>query len=194
MFQFRTHLAAATALAVSVVLAGAGPASAQKVESGTFHEEGSFTDDQFCGVEGLVVDGSFSVDGRFLGRLQGRDSIFYGMEHVRDVTTFTRRATGQTATDIQPNTLNKDLRITDNGDGTITIIALLTGGERTYGDEGKLIARNSGQVRFRIVVDDNGTLSDPSDDTELSSELIFGSTGTNEDFCAAVLGDWGVTP
>lgn len=26
---------------------------------------------------------------------------------------------------------------------------------------------------------------------EISSELIFGSTGTNDDFCEAVLTDWG---
>ena len=40
---------------------------------------------------------------------------------------FTDRATGKTATDIQPNTLNKDLSIVDNG-ATVTVIALLTGG------------------------------------------------------------------
>lgn len=44
---------------------------------------------------------------------------------------------------------------------------------------GKQIAENSGQVRFRIV-----------NDKEPSNELIFGSTGTNQDFCAAVLIDW----
>ena len=48
-------------------------------------------------------------------------------------------------------------------------------------------------MRFRIVVDYNGTLSNPDDDTERSSGLVFGSTGTNDDFCAAVLTDWGVT-
>jgi hypothetical protein len=187
-----TVIGAVTAALASAVLA-AGPASAQKVDGGTFHDEGSFTDPNFCGVSGLVVDGHFTVDGRFLGRLQGKDKIFYGAEHTHVVTVFTRRDTGQTATDIQPNVINKDLRITDNGDGTLTIIALATGGERTYGNDGKLIARNSGQTRFRIVVDDNGTLSNPDDDTELSFEVVFGSTGTNDDFCAAVLSDWGVT-
>jgi hypothetical protein len=192
MPHFRSRLVVAAALGMTAVLA-AGPATAQKVEGGTFHDEGSFTDRSFCGVPGLVVDGRFTVDGRFLGRLQGRDSVFYGMDNTRTVIVYTRRATGQTATDIQPRTTSKDLKITNNGDGTLTIIQLLTGGERTYGDTGKLIARNSGQVRFRIVVDYNGTLSNPEDDTELSSELIFGSTGTNDDFCAAVLADWGVT-
>ncbi|MGI8433607.1 MAG: hypothetical protein ACR2LE_02570 [Nocardioidaceae bacterium] len=161
------------------------------VPDGQAHHLGN--NDNFCGVPGLVVDGSFTVDGSFLARLQGRDSVFYGMDHTRVVIVYTRRATGQTATDIQPRTTSKDLKITNNGDGTLTIVQLLTGGERTYGDEGKLIAKNSGQVRFRIVVDYNGTLSNPDDDTELSSELVFGSTGTNDDFCSATLADWGVT-
>jgi hypothetical protein len=193
MPHMRKRVTALTAPAVSAVLAASGPAAAQKVVNEKFHDEGSFTDRNFCGVSGLVVDATFTVDGHFLGRLQGKNKIFYGMDNTRVVTTFTRRATGQTATDIQPRTLNKDLRITDNGDGTLTIINLATGGERTYGDDGKLIAKNSGQVRFRLVVGDNGTLSDPSDDTLLSAEMIFGSTGTNDDFCSAILADWGVT-
>ncbi len=192
MPHVRSRFVIAVALGLTAVLAAA-PATAQKVNGGTFHDEGSFTDTRFCGVRGLVVDGSFTVDGRFLERLQGRDSVFYGMDNSRTEVVYTRRATGQVVTDIQPRTTSKDLRITNNGDGTLTIIQLLTGGERTYGDSGKLIARNSGQVRFRIVVDYNGTLSNPDDDTELSSGLVFGSTGTNDDFCAAVLTDWGIT-
>jgi hypothetical protein len=192
MSRLHKALGAVGALALSAVLGVAGPASAQKLGSGTFHDEGTFTDPSFCGVTGLVVDGTFTVDRRFLDRLIGPHQVFYGMEHARSVVVLTRRSTGQVATDIQPNVLNKDLRITDNGDGTLTIIALATGGERTYGDGGKLIARNSGQTRFKIVVDYNGTLSIPDDDTVLSDEVIFGSTGTNDDFCAAILADWGV--
>lgn len=191
MHHFRSRFIAAAALGISALLV-TGPASAQKVDGEAFHDEGSFIDNNFCGVSGLIVDGSFTVDGRFLARLQGQDSIFYGMDNTRTVIQYTRRSTGQTATDIQPRTTSKDLKITNNGDGTLTIVQLLTGGERTYGDGGKLIASNSGQVRFKIVVDYNGTLSYPDDDTELSSELIFGSTGTNGDFCSAVLADWGL--
>ena len=55
---------------------------------------------------------------------------------------------------------------------------------RTYGHEGKLIAKNSGQVRFEIVYD-------YVNDVEISNEIVFGSTGTSDDFCAAVLADWG---
>jgi hypothetical protein len=49
---------------------------------------------------------------------------------------------------------------------------------------GDLFARNSGEVRFGIVYD-------YVNDEELSNELIFGSTGANDDFCEAILTDWG---
>ncbi len=99
-------------------------------------------------------------------------------------TVLTNLATGRAATDIQPSTLGKDQSVTDNGDGTLTIVFLGTGGARLYGDDGRLIAKNSGQVRFEIVVDAETF-------EEISRELIFGSTGTNDDFCEAVLTDWG---
>jgi hypothetical protein len=161
------------------------PASAEKIGGEKFHDEGTFTVQDFCGVPGLVVDGEFTVDGRFLERLQGREKTFYAMDNTRVVQVFTNRATGQQATDIQPRTTSKDLRVTDNGDGTTPVIQLLTGGNLLRGDSGRLIAKGDGQVRFRIVFD-NAT------GDELSSELIFGSTGTNDDFCAAILEDWGL--
>ena len=52
---------------------------------------------------------------------------------------------------------------------------------------GKAIARNPGQVRFELVLDHGGTPTDPSDDVELSFELVKGSTGRTEDFCAATV-------
>jgi hypothetical protein len=124
-----------------------------------------------------------TVDGRYQVNSRGPGGFDYFVEKTTVVNVFTA-PNGMTATDIQPNTINKDLSITANSDGTVTIIALLTGGNRTLGHDGHLIARNSGQVRFQIVYD-------PATDTEISNELIFGSTGTNDDFCAAVLADWG---
>jgi hypothetical protein len=173
-------LTAAAALLGSV----SAPASATIVERGPIHDPFSFTDDDFCGA-GITVDVQGTADGKF--RVTSRrpgDGLDYYLENVRVARTLTDRATGLSVFDIQPNTLGKDQRLTDNGDGTITIVQLLTGGERTYGHTGKLIARNSGQVRFKIVYD-------YVNDVELSNELIFGSTGTNDDFCEAVLADWG---
>lgn len=169
--------------ASSLVLVAGSPATARVIERGEIHQRFSGVDENFCGA-GLAVAFGFKVDGRYQVKTRGRDGVGYYMDHVRVVAEFTDLATGKTAKDIQPNTLSKDLKVTDNGDGTLTLIVLLTGGARTYGDDGKLIAKNDGQVRFRIVVDAETF-------EELSRELIFGSTGTNDDFCTAVLTDWG---
>jgi hypothetical protein len=40
------------------------------------------------------------------------------------------------------NAIEKDLRVTDNGDGTLTILVLSTGNAVLYGEDGKAIARN----------------------------------------------------
>lgn len=58
----------------------------------------------------------------------------------------------------------KDKRVTDNGDGTMTILMLATGNAVLYGENDKAIARNPGQIRFEILIDHNGTPTDPFDD------------------------------
>ena len=195
MPSFRSlSLGLGTILGLMLPIVAAAPAAAQKIDGDKFHEERTFVEANFCGVSGLTVEHDITVDGRFLARLQGQDSIFYGMDNTRVVEELTNVATGQHATDIQPRTTSKDLKVTVNDDGTITIVQLLTGGGRLLGDDGRLIAKGSGQVRFESVVDYMGTLSFPDDDIVVSEpELIFGSTGTNDDYCAAILEDWGIT-
>jgi hypothetical protein len=84
--------------------------------------------------------------------------------------------------------IEKDLRVTDNGDGTQTILILATGNAVLYGDDGKAIARNPGQIRFEILVDDGGTPTDPSDDEFLDFlGVVKGSTGRSDDFCEAAV-------
>jgi hypothetical protein len=57
-----------------------------------------------------------------------------------------------------------------------------------YGEDGKAIARNPGQVRFQFLVDHAGTPADPSDDVFLADlGLVKGSTGRSDDFCAAAV-------
>jgi hypothetical protein len=159
-------------------------ASARVIDADTFHDEGSFTEENFCDVAGLTVDIDFVVDGRFLVRMQGRDQLVYTMEHARSMVMYTDTATQETITETAHHVLFKDLHITDNGDGTLTIIFFGTGELGLRNDEGRLIGRNDGQFRVRIVYD-------VVNDEELSFELILGSTGTNSDFCESVLGEWG---
>ena len=63
-----------------------------------------------------------------------------------------------------------------------------TGNAVVYGEGGKAIARNPGQVRFEILIDHAGTPTDPTDDEFLAFlGEVKESTGRTDDFCAAVV-------
>ncbi|MGD8201020.1 hypothetical protein ACQE98_10190 [Ornithinimicrobium sp. W1679] len=180
----RRHRILSTALVTGALTAAlAAPAGAQVVErySSDFSDEGTMTD--FCGVDGLAPTYTVTQEVTGFLREQGRDKLWYFHDRIRAVQTLTWE--GMTVTDIQPNTLVKDLEVVDNGDGTVTVTRLLTGGSRLLGSDGKLLAKNDGQVREQIVFD---TVAGEV----ISSEIIFGSTGTNDDFCEAILEHWGL--
>ncbi|BDZ53923.1 hypothetical protein [Agromyces marinus] len=175
-------LAAGLALSVLTI----APASAKPIDRGSFVEEFSFVVDDFCDVDGLsiLIEGSFEV--RFIAntRKPGTAPYFVGNERVEQSYT---NESGVTVTEIV-TTLNKDQKITDNGDGTLTILVLATGGATVYGPDGKAIARNPGQVRWEVLIDHNGTPGDPEDDVFLEDlGVVKGSTGRTDDFCAAVV-------
>jgi hypothetical protein len=141
--------------------------------------------DDYCDVDGLSVVSSGTFESALKIRTT-RAGVQYFLEHTRVHERVTAVASRQSVA-IETSTLSKDLKVTDNGDGTTTIIALLTGPSSAYGPDGKAIARNPGQVRFRIVISDAGTPSIPDDDVELSFEQIKGSTGRSDDYCAAIV-------
>ena len=177
-------LAAGLAAAVSMTLAAG--ASAKPIEHAEFHDEGTFIAHDFCDVLGLDVQGDFVFDNRFLINPHGPDGLIYFQENFRVTTVFTNLANGNTVTEVV-NAIGKDLRVTDNGNGTLTILVLSTGNVAVYGPDGKAIARNPGQVRFEFVVDHGGTPTDPSDDLLLEERFVKGSTGRSDDFCEAVV-------
>lgn len=171
-----------TALLVAgLVAAGAAPASAAVVERYTLQESDSGVIDDFCGA-GVEVAYTFELSGSGTIKTRGDDMLWFH-ERLRTVQTFTYD--GMTVTDIQPNTLMRDHRIVDNGDGTIDVTVLLAGGARLIGSDGKLLAKDDGQLRLLLLVD-------LATGEVLSEEVNFGSTGTNDDFCTAVLDHWGV--
>jgi hypothetical protein len=83
--------------------------------------------------------------------------------------------------------LEKDLRVTDNGDGTLTILVLATGNAVMYGPNGNAIARDPGQTRFELLVDHGGTPNNPDDDELPDFRIVKDSTGRSDDFCAAAV-------
>jgi hypothetical protein len=161
-------------------------ASAQPIREGGVFEETEIIED-FCDIPGLTVQRDATIEARFMLIPHGPDGLGYGMEHFKISSVFTNVANGNTVTE-QDTVLNKDLRVTDNGDGTLTILVLATGNNVAYGPDGTAIARDPGQTRFEILIDNGGTPSDPSDDEFLEFlGVVKGSTGRTDDFCAAVV-------
>ena len=179
-------LAAGLAMVGSMALAGG--VSAKPLEHMTFHNEGTFIEEDFCDVPGLTVQQDNVADIRALLNSHGPDGLVYFHANIHVTTVYTNLANGNTVTEVG-QAVDKDLRVTDNGDGTLTILVLSTGNIAVFGPDGKALARNPGQVRFAFDVDDGGTPTDPFDDVEIdgSFEVVKESTGRTDDFCAAVL-------
>jgi hypothetical protein len=120
---------------------------------------------------------------------RGSSAFPYYRESVHGTVVTTNLDTGGTYTNVFTSN-SRDHVITDNGDGTITITGISSGGSRFYDSDGKLVLKDPGQVRFAVDIDYNGTPGDPSDDVEVpgSFRIVRSSTGnsdlSNRDFCA----------
>lgn len=77
--------------------------------------------------------------------------------------------------------------MTDNGDGTLTVLGLSTGLVKNLGPDGELLFIDSGQIRIELLIDHGGTPTDPEDDEILSETVVRPSNGRNDtegrDFC-----------
>jgi hypothetical protein len=170
----------ATAAVMLAAAAGAGPPFRE-----TIHDEFEFVDDNFCDA-GLTVEVAVVLDIRLQAAPRGRDRLVYFLHHITETDVFTNLENGKSVRSVS-RSIDKDLRVTDNGDGTLTVLILATGNAVVYGANGKAIARNPGQIRIELLIDHGGTPNDPSDDVVLSEELVKGSTGRSDDFCEAVV-------
>jgi hypothetical protein len=172
--------------ALAVALALTAPAGARPLERDVFHDEFSEVVPNFCDEPGLTVTHEVVVDGRYLFNTRKPGTPPFYLERLRFTETITNEE-GEFVTGVT-GVLNKDLKITDNGDGTLTILVLATGPSTLFDSSGTAIARNPGQVRFEVLIDHGGTPADPSDDEFLGFlGLVKGSTGRNDDFCAAIV-------
>ena len=169
-----------------LVLAAAAAADARQVFRETVHDERDIVLEDYCEVPGLTVELTSVLDMRVnvVSRGPAADVLLAARRHQG---VLHNPATGKTLTSVATVT-EKDMRVTENGDGTLTILVLATGNAVLYGPDGKAIARNPGQTRFEILVDDGGTPNDPSDDEFLGRlGTVKESTGRNDDFCEAAV-------
>jgi hypothetical protein len=175
-----------TGLAVAVSMTTAGLAAAQPIEQEHVHDSGSEIIEEFCGD--LTVRHDFEVDVYFSGKPHGRDGLIYFADRVRATDSWTNLANDKTFT-VTFAGQQKDQRVTDNGDGTLTILVLVAGRSFAYGPDGtRFLSLDAGTFRFQFVVDHGGTPTDPDDDEEIegSFELVkeAGRSDTaGRDFC-----------
>ena len=170
-----------------LVLAAAAAADARQVFRETIHDERDIVLEDFCDVAGLTVELTSVLDMRVNVVSRGPSGLTYFLQHGVTREVIHNPATGTSLTSVATVT-EKDMRVTENGDGTLTILILSTGNAVLYGPDGKAIARNPGQTRFEILVDDAGTPNDPSDDEFLGRlGTVKESTGRTDDFCEAAV-------
>jgi hypothetical protein len=183
----KLRLAAILGLGATAAAILGAAASAGQIFRETFHEEEVEIIADFCGVPGLTVEFVTVRDGHVHAVPHGRDRLAYFGFKINQTELVTNLANGNSVTS-SSTFIDKDLRVTDNGDGTLTILILTTGNAVLNGEDGKVIARNPGQTRFEILVDHGGTPTDPSDDEFLEFlGVVKESTGRNDDFCEAAV-------
>jgi hypothetical protein len=181
--SFSVALVLVAAAAISFVAA----ASARQLESGQIDEVLTEEEESFCGVDGLTVEFVTHTVGRFHVVSHGHNQLPYFGANLKITQVVTNVDNGNSVMSIG-TTRDKDQRVTDNGDRTFTILVLATGNAVLYGPDGKAIARNPGQIRFEILIDNGGTPTDPDDDKFLRFlRDVKGSTGRSDDFCEAAV-------
>lgn len=172
----RLRITLATAISVaSISLAGAAAAAASsgaafvEVGGGELQQDGYYE----CGIGPLHW--TLHEWSRVVLVPHGRDRVPYFSVRGTATETFTRN--GVTATSVL-RFLDKDLAVTENGDGTTTVTVLATGNATLYGPDGKAVARNPGQTRFVIYFDAAGNPT--------PGPVVKGSTGRSDDFCVGL--------
>jgi hypothetical protein len=162
----------------------AGAAFAAPGEWETFHNEFTFVEEDACGVPGLTLEQAFVSDGRERITVRGPDGLSYYAAHEEVARTVTNVATGESVTQIITVRFTY-LKVTDNGDGTSTLVTQRPT-RAVYIQDGQVIARGAGLVRFEELVDNGGTPTDPSDD-EFLGEVVVRDVGNRPDFCATII-------
>ncbi|TCO44855.1 hypothetical protein EV646_10926 [Kribbella antiqua] len=171
-------------LVVASLVCTGGPAAAALIEHQHVEDVRSFVDGKFCGDLRVRID--IDVRIHLLVKTQGPDGLVYFLESLRGTTEFTNLATGKSFTNFL-RIVNKDLKVTDNGDGTLTVLTTTNGVVKNYGPDGELLFIDSGTFRVELLIDHGGTPTDPDDDEILSETVVKTSTGRSDteghDFC-----------
>jgi len=174
----------------SVCLVGAATAAPSKWEAYRF-PYGPEVTTNFCGVTGLTIQQQGVAVGRERTISHGPDGLPYYFVQERYTDTWTNLGTGEKMTTVGAYR-GHSLKVTDNGDGTLTVLAQNTGNSVYYDADGDVVARSTGVFRFRLLIDHGGTPTDPDDDEVIAFlGVVKKGTGLNPDFCETIVGTIG---
>ena len=189
MFNSRKLIALTSAAGALLLMAPA--TSAAPLFHERFHDDSSEVFDNFCGPdENSGLDGvihTFDVHGVSKAGGRGDDQLLYFLDSVHGTESFTNPLTGKSYNH-EFNGVIKDYQVTDNGDGTLTIVNGGAGIDKWWSDDGSLYLKDAGTTRFAVLIDTNGTPTDPEDDVFLKDlGIVKPSTGQSDtvgrDFC-----------
>jgi hypothetical protein len=173
---------AISAVVTAVAVGWASPAFASPYDIGRFVDQHSQPLTECPGVQARI-DVDFSVF--VLGVAKGRERLVYYTEHDRGTRTITNLATGRSVVEVY-SVANKDQHVTDNGDGTFTIITKISGQFRTFGPDGQRLLTEAGTLLYQLTIANEGTPQDPSDDVVLAQRFVrqTGQHTSLDRFCA----------
>jgi hypothetical protein len=125
---------------------------------------------QICGLD-LVSTADFVLNQQERIARSGFP-LFQGI--ANGTQTFTNPDTGKSITNQFAGVAFKDLSVTDNGDGTITLRTASAGlPEKLVLPDGTIVNMDVGQIVVVSVLDYNGTPTNADDDTLLSQSVVF---------------------
>ncbi|SOC53765.1 hypothetical protein [Ornithinimicrobium cerasi] len=186
MTKIRTMLALGCAAAVTVPLM-AVPAVARPQER--FRDAFTDTFEFECGD--TTVEAEIAVTANIVFVARGRSGLPHWQAAIQERGVYTNTDTDRTYS-YASNYADRDFRVTDNGDGTLSIVVQLAGSTRYFDAEGKLLYIDSGTEQLALQVDHNGTPDDPFDDGEADflgviRELTGRTDTSGRDFCTDLL-------
>ena len=116
-----------------------------------------------------------------LGQGAALERVAYFADRFRSTLVYTNPDTTLTYTVVRVRQ-TKDLRLTDNGDGTLTIVGLSTGALFAYGPDGERLD-GAGMSRDTFLVDTKGTADPFDDEFTLIGDPVTAGLDTTTDFC-----------
>jgi hypothetical protein len=182
--------AACVAAISAICIAAATPAAAAPpiIEHFDDHEEVLFlagADPEFCPDLSFDVLWVEDATGTFRFVRHG-DGNYHGGISARVAGSYTNTESGLTFSYTRSFS-DRDVHVTDNGDGTVTLEAVSAGIAKYYDDAGERLFIDAGRNRYSIVIDTGGTPENPDDDEFVAfiGDELKGRFDTAErDFCA----------